>query len=61
MRLDMVITFGNVLQMGLTLLAVVAAYYGLRERMIAIETRLAPLWQEYTDRRTTVRRAEDRD
>lgn len=65
MRMDMVITFGNVLQIGATVAAVVVAYYALRERLVRIETQLAPLWQEYTvnqhDRRQGPRRLADRD
>jgi hypothetical protein len=60
-RLDLAISLGNVIQIGVTLLAIVAAYYRLRERLIAIETQLHPLWAEFTDRRTIVRRTEDRE
>lgn len=61
MRLDMTITLGNVLQLGGMVLGVFIAYSRLREQLIAIETKLIPLWNEFTERRTIVRRSEDRE
>lgn len=64
MRMDMVITLGNVMQIGATVAAVVVAYYALRERLVRIETQLAPLWDAYTqdrpERRQGPRRMGDR-
>jgi hypothetical protein len=60
MRLDMTVTFGNVLQIGLTVAAIVVAYYALRERLVRIETQLAPIWSEWIERRKEPRRSEDR-
>ncbi len=61
MRLDMTITFGNLLQIGATAVLVVSAYIKLREQLVSLSTKIEPLWNEYTDRRHVARRAEDRD
>jgi hypothetical protein len=64
MRLDMaVITLGDIMQMGVMLIGVFIAYSKLKEQLAAIETKLAPLWQDYTDRdrRQGPRRLADRD
>jgi len=60
MRLDMVITFGNVLEIAAILIGTLAAYAKLKERLVSIETRLEPLWDEFTDRRHGPRRVADR-
>jgi hypothetical protein len=60
MHLDMTVTLGNVLQIVLTIGGLFLAYGKLKERLVAIEVQLKPLWHEYTNRRTIVRRAEDR-
>lgn len=60
MHLDMSISIGNVIQMGVAIITIVGAYYKLREQLTAINTKLAPLWDEYTDRRHGARRMEDR-
>lgn len=59
--MDLTITLGNILQITATIVAVFMAYVGLRERLVGIETRLNPLWDEYTDRRKAERRREDRE
>lgn len=59
MHLDMTITLGNVIQIGVIITAVYAAYSKIRERLVRIETRLAPLWREY-ERRQWHRREENR-
>jgi hypothetical protein len=51
MRLDMTITFGNVLQIVSTIVIVFAAYVRIRERLVRIETQLDPLWREFERRR----------
>lgn len=61
MHFDGTVTLGNLLSALAMVLAVYGAYSRLRERLITIETRLDPLWAEFTDRRTTTRRAEDRE
>jgi hypothetical protein len=61
MRLDMTITIGTLLQIGATVIAVGVAYAKLREQLATIDTKLAPLWDEYTDRRKIHRRSEDRE
>lgn len=43
------------------MIAVGVAYAKLREQLATIDTKLAPLWAEYTDRRKIHRRSEDRD
>jgi hypothetical protein len=60
MRLDMAISLGNVLQIAVMVAAIFVAYTKLRERLIAIETQLDPLWSEFTERRKEGRRREDR-
>jgi hypothetical protein len=55
----MTITLGNVIQIGVIITAVYAAYSKIRERLVRIETRLAPLWREY-ERRQWHRREENR-
>jgi len=57
---DATIRAGDIVAAGTFALAVLAAYARIRERLVALEIQLAPLWTEYNDRRTTVRRAVDR-
>jgi hypothetical protein len=49
--LDLTITIGNVLTIGATIGAVFIAYAKLRERLVAIETKLEPMWREFERRR----------
>ncbi len=51
MTLDMTITLGNVLQIAATIVALFAAYVRIRERLITIETRLGPMWDDWLKRR----------
>jgi hypothetical protein len=44
----------------MTLGGLIVMYISLRERLVRLETRLDPLWKEFTERRQTSRRAEDR-
>jgi len=60
MRLDLTVTLGNLLTIAGVALSVFLAYVKLREQLVSIETRLGPLWEEYT-RRRYVRRLEDRE
>lgn len=50
MHFDLTITLGNVLQTVVILLAIIAGYVRLREQLVAIQTKIEPLWDEYTDR-----------
>lgn len=59
--LDMSITLGNIVQIGGTVATVVVAYYALRERLVRIETQMAPLWEDWIERRRSARRQEDRE
>lgn len=62
MRLDLAITIGDVLQIAAILGGIFMAYGKLKERLISIEERLGPLWDEYkADRRQGPRRVADRD
>lgn len=61
MRLDMTITLGNVLQLGGFVLGLFIVYVKLREQLVEMNTKLAPLWDEYTNRRKIHRRSEDRE
>jgi hypothetical protein len=61
MHLDLTITLGNVLTIVGMVGAVFIAYSKLREQLIAIDTKLAPLWSEFTERRARARRQEDRE
>lgn len=61
LQLDMTVTLGNVLQIGATIAAVLLAYGALRERLVRIETQLSPVWQDWVERRSHSRRAEDRE
>ena len=47
MQLDMTITLGNVIQAGVSVAGIFAAYVALRERLVRIETQLEPLWRRY--------------
>ena len=58
--LDLSITLGNLMQLGGTICAVVIAYYGLRERLVRIETQTAPVVEWWNKRQASQRRAEDR-
>lgn len=58
MHFDGTVTLGDLLHIGATLGAILVAYFKLRERMVAIETKLEPLWGWY-NRRATHRRVED--
>ena len=40
--MDLTVTLGNVIQMGLTVAAVFLAYAGIRDRLTKLETRLDP-------------------
>jgi hypothetical protein len=57
---DPTISAGTVLQGAMTLGGLIVMYISLRERLVRLETRLDPLWKEFTERRQTSRRAEDR-
>ncbi len=61
MHLDTTITLGNVLTIASSVIGMFLGYTKLRERLVAIETQLGPLWGEYNDRRQMVRRAADRE
>jgi len=61
MHLDMTVTLGNVIQTAVIVSGLFLAYTRLRERLVRIETRLGPLWREYTGRRGYIRRGEDRE
>lgn len=52
MHFDLTITLGNILQTVIILLAIAAGYIKLRERLVTIETKIEPLWTEYTARAT---------
>jgi hypothetical protein len=58
---DPTITAGNLLTAVMMLGGVFVAYVGLRERLIAIETRLGPVWTDFIERRSAARRLEDRE
>lgn len=58
MRFDGTITLGNVLQATGSIIAAVIAFAAIRERLIRIETQIAPLWTEYNGRQ---RRRRDDD
>lgn len=47
MQLDLTITLGNVIQAGVTVAAVLAAYIRQRDRLTAIEIKLDPLWRQF--------------
>jgi uncharacterized protein YhdP len=51
LTLDMSVSIGNVLSAATTVVAIVAAYIKVRERLAAIETMLGPLWREFERRR----------
>lgn len=61
MHWDGTVTAGNVLTVITMVAAVFLAYTRLREQLVSIETKLGPLWSEFTERRTVARRAEDRE
>lgn len=61
MHMDMTVTFGNVLTIAATVGGLFIAFSKLKERLVALETRIDPLWAEYTERRHPARRAEDRE
>ena len=52
LQLEMTITLGNVLQAGATIIAILAAFFRLRERLVTIEIKLEPLWKEFERRRS---------
>jgi hypothetical protein len=58
---DPTITAGNLLTAVMMLGGVFVAYVGLRERLIAIETRLGPLWEDFVERRRNARVPRGRD
>lgn len=60
MHWDGTIRAGDVVASLTFAVAVLAAYVRIRERLVALEIQCAPLWHEYTERRTVVRRAADR-
>lgn len=61
MHLDMTITLGNIVEIGTIAMGIMLAYTKLKERLVAIEVQLKPLWEEFTsERRQYPRRAEDR-
>jgi hypothetical protein len=60
MHLEMTIRIGDILQIGATVAVVLGAYVKLREQMVTLQTQIAPLWKEFTDRRVYTRREEDR-
>lgn len=50
MRLDMTVTFGNVIQIAVTIAAVFLAYGAIRERLVRIETQIEPIvgwWNDW--------------
>lgn len=61
MKLDMIVTLGNVLQIAASVVAIFMAYTLIRERLVRIETRLEtqlePVWQHWLngDRRKNPR------
>jgi hypothetical protein len=57
---DPTITAGNVLSAVIVVGGVFVAYVRLREELTEIKVKLAPLWDGYTNRRQSKRRAEDR-
>jgi hypothetical protein len=57
---DPTISAGNIVSALIIVGGVFLAYVRLREELTEIKTQLKPLWDEYTDRRAVVRRAEDR-
>jgi len=61
MRMDMTITLGNLVQIGVVVVGIFMAYTKLKERLIAIETQLGPVWADFIERRREQRRSEDRD
>ena len=61
MQLDTTITLGSVIQIATTLGGLFVAYAKLRERLVAMETRLDPLWSDFVRRRTAHARGEDEE
>jgi hypothetical protein len=51
LTLDLTVTLGNIISSGATVAAVIGAYVLIRERLVRIETQLAPLWREFERRR----------
>lgn len=51
MTLDLTMTLGNVIQTALVLGGLLAVYIKIRERLVAVETKLDPLWKEFERRR----------
>jgi hypothetical protein len=49
---DATIRAGDIVAAGTFAIAVLAAYVRIRERLVTLEIQFAPLWTEYTDRRT---------
>lgn len=60
MHLDLTVTLGNVLTIAAMVIGGFLSYEKIKERLIAIEVQLKPLWTEYTERRHEQRRSEDR-
>jgi hypothetical protein len=61
MHLDMTISFGNVLTIATFIAGGFIAYGKLKERLVAIETQLAPIWKDYTEGRFVWRHEETRE
>lgn len=54
MRLDMTITIGTVIQIGVTVCALFMVYAAIRERLVRMETQLGPIvrwWNQRAERR----------
>lgn len=51
LALDLTITLGNIISGAMCVVAVWGAYLAIRERLVRIETQLAPLWREFERRR----------
>lgn len=52
MNWDPTIRLGDILTSSAFVGVGVGAYFRLRERLIAIETKLEPLWEEFAERRS---------
>jgi len=58
-NLQLTVTLGDLLSMGVTVVAIVGAYGRIRERLAEIDVKVGPLWAWWNGR--AERRAEPRD
>jgi hypothetical protein len=59
-KLDLTITLGNIITIGVMLGGIFIAFQKLKERLVAIEVQMAPIWKWFTERQARAMSAEDR-